>query len=379
MAHLTPLMAGFFMFAGAHASDVADRSTHQGFLSQYMGSAASKTSVDDYNKFVIPRFNHMKPKIVDKEEERAVQKVLATDNSMPIGMSTIGVSLLALAAMLGVRMRRGLQQATAFASSGGHESDMSTALTPAAAGNILELKTQESSVRGQVGWSQQSSKNSHPLTLCYADYTLDDTPIGGPLEPTSNYILVRIDDGIDATKGGVFLPDQAKEKPSAGVVVAAGPGKAHPDTGVVVPIPVAEGDRVLYGKFDGTSVKYCGTDHQLIENGDILLSWAGDAAMSLGNVKCVADNVLVQVTKFEEETSSGIALAAGVSDQTRTSTGTVVKTGTGRIAADGASVPVPVAVGESVKFRDYAGSDVRLDGEDYIVVRVPDCLAKWTE
>jgi chaperonin GroES len=148
---------------------------------------------------------------------------------------------------------------------------------------------------------------------------------------------------------------------------------------MVVPIPVAEGDRVLYGKFDGTSVKYCGTDHQLIENGDILLSWAGDAAMSLGNVKCVADNVLVQVTKFEEETSSGIALAAGVSDQTRTSTGTVVKTGTGRIAADGASVPVPVAVGESVKFRDYAGSDVRLDGEDYIVVRVPDCLAKWTE
>ena len=59
--------------------------------------------------------------------------------------------------------------------------------------------------------------------------------------------------------------------------------------------------------------------------------------------------------------------------------GVVVKTGTGRIAADGASVPVPVQVGESVKFKDYAGADIRLDGEDYIVVRVPDCLAKWTE
>ena len=46
---------------------------------------------------------------------------------------------------------------------------------------------------------------------------------------------------------------------------------------------------------------------------------------------------------------------------------------------DGASVPVPVEVGESVKFKDYAGADIRLDGEDYIVVRVPDCLAKWTE
>ena len=68
---------------------------------------------------------------------------------------------------------------------------------------------------------------------------------------------------------------------------------------------------------------------------DILLSWAGDASMTLGEVKCVADNVLVQVTKVEEETASGIALAAGVSEQTRTTSGVVVKTGTGRVAADG--------------------------------------------
>jgi hypothetical protein len=89
---------------------------------------------------------------------RAVQKVFANDNSMPIGMSAIGVSLLTLAAMLGVRMRRGLQQ----------EADMSIALAPAASGNILEMKSEESIVRGHVGWSQESSKNSRPLTLCYA-------------------------------------------------------------------------------------------------------------------------------------------------------------------------------------------------------------------
>jgi len=174
MAPLTPLMAGFFMFAGAHGSDVADRPMHQGFLSQYMGSDTSKTSLDDYNNFVTPQFNHMKhgPKIVDKEEQRAVQKVLATDNSMRIGMSAIGVSLLTLAAMLGVRMRRGQQQATAFASSGGHQSDISIALEPAAASNILELKTQESTVRSQVGWSQQSpvqqTNRSISLTPCMA-------------------------------------------------------------------------------------------------------------------------------------------------------------------------------------------------------------------
>merc|ERR1719174_643592 len=187
---------------------------HQGFLSQYMGSDASKNSHDDYNEFVTPQFNHIKhggapdalshhngpatmfdksvhptapaqdsmiftsvrgeplitqdfnpPKIVDKEEERAMQKVFANDNSLPIGMSAIGVSLLTLAAMLGVRMRRGLQQVTAFASSGGHESDKSIALAPTDAGNILELKAQESSFRGQLGWSQQSSKSLQPLAV----------------------------------------------------------------------------------------------------------------------------------------------------------------------------------------------------------------------
>jgi uncharacterized protein with ATP-grasp and redox domains len=97
-----------------------------------------------------------------------VQKVLINDNSMPFGMSSIGFSLLTLAAMLGLRMRRRLQQATAFASSGGHRADMSIALAPAAPGKILALKTQESAVRGQVGWSQQSSKNSRPMALCYA-------------------------------------------------------------------------------------------------------------------------------------------------------------------------------------------------------------------
>jgi hypothetical protein len=178
MAHLLPLVAGLLMIAGTHASDVADRSMHQGFLSQYRGSDASKTSRDDYNKFVTPRFNHMKhggaPDALSHHNGPAergpapVQKVLANDNSMPIGMSAIGVSLLTLAAMFGARMWRGLQQATAFASSDGHESDMSIALAPAAAGNILEMKTQESTIRGQVGWSQQSSDISVPLTLCYA-------------------------------------------------------------------------------------------------------------------------------------------------------------------------------------------------------------------
>merc|ERR1719426_617016 len=97
-------------------------------------------------------------------DEQAHAAPVANDSSMPLGLSAIGVSLLTIAAMLGVRIRRGLQQST---SSGGHESDMSVALAPTSADAILELKTQHSTSRSN-GWSQQSSNDSRPTTLCYA-------------------------------------------------------------------------------------------------------------------------------------------------------------------------------------------------------------------
>merc|ERR1719426_549033 len=77
-------------------------------------------------------------------DEQAHAAPVANDSSMPLGLSAIGVSLLTIAAMLGVRIRRGLQQATTFASGGGHESDMSVALAPTSAASILELKIQQS-------------------------------------------------------------------------------------------------------------------------------------------------------------------------------------------------------------------------------------------
>merc|ERR1719388_681519 len=123
----------------------------------------------------------------------SVQKLLTNNNSMPIGMSAIAVSLLTLAAMLGVRMRRGLQQAT----------DMSIAFAPASADNILELKAQESTVRGEVGWSQQSSKNSDPLTLCgaydAADFT-DVQSLPGIIEPTGFFDPAGLSDGASPSE-----------------------------------------------------------------------------------------------------------------------------------------------------------------------------------
>merc|ERR1719398_564166 len=119
----------------------------------------------------------------------------AQDSMGFTSMSVIAVSLLTLAAMLGVRMRRGLQQAT----------DMSIPLAPASADNILELKAQESIVRGEVGWSQQSSENSHPLTICHAgpsaaaDFT-DVQSLPGILEPTGFFDPAGLSEGVSPSE-----------------------------------------------------------------------------------------------------------------------------------------------------------------------------------
>jgi CspA family cold shock protein len=232
MAYASPLAVGLLMSAGVQASDMTNMAhVTDGFLSKHMGSDTSKNYLDDYNMFVTPRFNHMKhvgaPDALSHhngptehgpatmEEDRAVQKVFANDNSMPIGMSAIGVSLLTLAAMLGVRMRRGLQQATAFASTGGHESDMSFALAPAAAGNILELKTQESSARGQVaptgffdpaGLSEGVSPSELQLTHGrVAIFFL--APVATP--PARASVVVNMEGEADGCKGSVkFFSDK---------------------------------------------------------------------------------------------------------------------------------------------------------------------------
>ena len=210
------------------------------------------------------------------------------------------------------------------------------------------------------------------------EYTLDDVAIGSALSPVGNYALVKLNDGVDETAGGVFLPDQAKEKPSAGSVIAAGPGRSHPDTGTLMPMPIAEGEKVLYGKFDGTPIKYCGEDHQLIRDDDVLLAWS-EGDMTLENVRCISDRILISVSKVEDTTVSGLALAPGAAEQSKTSAGKVVKIGEGKLSSSGAPMPVPVEVGEYVKFRDYAGAEVKLDNNDYVICRMSDCLAKWSE
>ena len=87
--------------------------------------------------------------------------------------------------------------------------------------------------------------------------------------PLHDRIVVRRIDAEEKTKGGIIIPDTAKEKPQEGEVVAVGPG-ARNDKGDLIALDVKPGDRVLFGKWSGTEVKVDGQDLLIMKESDIL-------------------------------------------------------------------------------------------------------------
>jgi chaperonin GroES len=87
--------------------------------------------------------------------------------------------------------------------------------------------------------------------------------------PLQDRVLVRRIEGEDKTKGGLIIPDSAKEKPAEGEVVSVGAG-ARKDSGELIVPSVKAGDRVLFGKWSGTEVKVGGEDLLIMKESDIL-------------------------------------------------------------------------------------------------------------
>ncbi len=87
--------------------------------------------------------------------------------------------------------------------------------------------------------------------------------------PLHDRVVVRRLNAEEKTKGGIIIPDTAKEKPMEGEIVAAGPG-ARNEAGALVPLDVKAGDRVLFGKWSGTEVKINGEDLLIMKESDIL-------------------------------------------------------------------------------------------------------------
>ena len=87
--------------------------------------------------------------------------------------------------------------------------------------------------------------------------------------PLHDRVVVRRIDAEEKTKGGIIIPDTAKEKPQTGEVVAVGPG-GRDEAGKLIPIDIKVGDRVLFGKWSGTEVKIDGEDLLIMKESDIL-------------------------------------------------------------------------------------------------------------
>ena len=89
------------------------------------------------------------------------------------------------------------------------------------------------------------------------------------IRPLQDRIIVKRIDEEETTKGGIIIPDTAKEKPQEAKVIAVGKGKVKED-GTVLPLDVKKGDRVLFSRYSGTEITIEGEEHLIIREDDVL-------------------------------------------------------------------------------------------------------------
>jgi chaperonin GroES len=89
------------------------------------------------------------------------------------------------------------------------------------------------------------------------------------IRPLHDRVIVKRTEEEEKTKGGIIIPDTAKEKPAEGKIVAVGAGRIKKD-GTKIPLEVKAGDRVLFSKYGGTEVKIDGEEHLMMREDDIL-------------------------------------------------------------------------------------------------------------
>ena len=95
--------------------------------------------------------------------------------------------------------------------------------------------------------------------------------------PLHDRVVVKRIDAEEKTKGGIIIPDTAKEKPQEGEVIAVGPG-ARDESGKLVPLDLKAGDRILFGKWSGTEIKLEGEELLIMKESDVMGVVEGGAA-----------------------------------------------------------------------------------------------------
>ena len=98
---------------------------------------------------------------------------------------------------------------------------------------------------------------------------MSDKPKDLNVKPLADRVLVEPLEAAEKTAGGLYIPDNAKEKPQKGRIVAAGPGKLS-EAGALLKMEVKAGDTVLYGKYSGTEVSVAGKEYLIMRESDVL-------------------------------------------------------------------------------------------------------------
>jgi chaperonin GroES len=218
-----------------------------------------------------------------------------------------------------------------------------------------------------------------PSRTCFTqlhENLLEGRRIAGDIEPLNNFILVKTVGIKEQSEQGILLAGKSKIVKTEGTVISVGPGKSHPDTGKLFEIPLVAGEKVIYGKYDGIEIDLNGKPHMLVRDENVLVKYTGEKLV-LDTVEVIRDNVLVHIDMKDQQTAGGILLSTSKTGENRPSTGTVVKVGAGKMAGDGSIIPMRVALGDKVKFRDFGGTEVEIGGEDYRVVRMEDIVASF--
>ena len=98
----------------------------------------------------------------------------------------------------------------------------------------------------------------------------DTNTVATKLTPLADRVVVRAAEEAQTMRGGLYIPDTAKEKPQRGAVIAAGPGKFDEKSGQRIPMDVKVGDRVLYGKYSGTEITVNNERLLILRESDVL-------------------------------------------------------------------------------------------------------------
>jgi chaperonin GroES len=128
-------------------------------------------------------------------------------------------------------------------------------------------------IRYFAGIIQNSTQNPRfgldPVRVLRRNRAMAATSVTTSFTPLHDRILVRRVEETETIRGGIIIPDSAKEKPQEGEVIAVGKGKSN-DEGKVFPLDVKAGDRVLFGKYSGTEIKIEGEEFLIMREEEVL-------------------------------------------------------------------------------------------------------------